>query len=438
MLSAKMPKLLVFVLLYGCSIPLGSALPKNVIHGQHITGASVIGHLKARTSFVDYTEAYNQLMKLLHEIYGDDVGKVLQDPEWLTRVCSQVCASDDQKCRQECVEKQIGYFDVNHIARCATHCENIPHQGESSLQGEYGACLVPCLKHQHENTDIVENPAKENPTPTGAVEAPSNQGSSQTFPYSVTLMDASTTSVIQVISQITHGVEDLSVEDTELKYLTPAVRIITSPKVSNSDTTIAKEATAITGTTPTVPGADLSNLKQSTSDSAPSPTSDINASPGTALAPTATDFPLVADTTLLQSVDAAYIAPTPFTLVANTNTTTVGEDSDFIPSNIEQFDNAPTLAIVVTESDLKTPIPSSIPNDATGTLTTSMVGVMKKIGSGLNFTNITTSTSTGTSKPTLEPGLAEGAAAIDTPFLSFGSSTSVLLAVVIGFGLIMG
>ncbi|KAF8443579.1 hypothetical protein BGX38DRAFT_1143783 [Terfezia claveryi] len=345
-----MQKLLIFALLYGCSIPLGSALPKNVIHGQHITGASVTGNLKARTSLVDYTEAYNQLMKLLHEIYGDDVGKVLQDPEWLTRVCSQVCAPDDQKCRQECVEKQIGYFDVNHIARCA-------------------------------NTDIVEKPAKKNPTPTGAVDAPSNQGSSQTFPYSVTLMDASTTSVIQVISQITHGVEDLSVEDTELKYLTPAVKIITSPTVDNSDTTIAKEATAITGTT-------------------------------------------------LQPVDAASIAPTPFTLVANTNTTTV-------PSNVEQFGNVPTLA-VVTESDFKSHAPSSIPKDATGALTTSMVGVMKKIGSGLNFTNITTSTSTGTSKPTLEPGLAEGAAAIDTPFLSFGSSTSVLLAVVIGFGLIMG
>jgi len=112
MFSAKMQKLLVFVFLYGCSIPLGSALPKNVIHGQHITGASVApitSHLKARASLVDYTEAYNQLMKLLHEIYGDDVGKVLQDPEWLTRVCSQVCAPDDEKCRQRCVEKQIGY-----------------------------------------------------------------------------------------------------------------------------------------------------------------------------------------------------------------------------------------------------------------------------------------------------------------------------------------
>ena len=117
MFSAKMQKLLVFVL-YGCSIPLGSALPKNVIHGQHITGASatpIANHLKARASLVDYTEAYNQLMKLLHEIYGDDVGKVLRDPEWLTRVCSQVCAPDDQKCRQECVEEQIGYVSCPNL-----------------------------------------------------------------------------------------------------------------------------------------------------------------------------------------------------------------------------------------------------------------------------------------------------------------------------------
>lgn len=109
MFSAKMQKLFVFVLLYGCITPLGFALPKNVIHGQHASGSTVSGHLKARASHVDYTEAYNQLMKLLHEIYGDDVGKVLQDPEWLTRVCSRVCAPDDQKCRQECAEKQSGY-----------------------------------------------------------------------------------------------------------------------------------------------------------------------------------------------------------------------------------------------------------------------------------------------------------------------------------------
>jgi len=112
MFSATIQKLTVFVLLFGWSIPLGSALLKNVIHSQDITGASVAsiaGHLKARASLVDYTEAYNQLMRLLHDIYGDDVSQVLQDPEWLTRVCSQACAPDDQQCHQECAEKQIGY-----------------------------------------------------------------------------------------------------------------------------------------------------------------------------------------------------------------------------------------------------------------------------------------------------------------------------------------
>ncbi|KAF8422866.1 hypothetical protein EV426DRAFT_717798 [Tirmania nivea] len=465
MFSAKMKKLFVFVLLYGCSVPLGSALPRNFIHGQHITGASVtpiVGHLKARASFVDYTEAYNQLMKLLHEMYGDDVGKVLQDPEWLKRVCSKVCVPDDQKCHQECAEKQIGYFDVNHIARCATYCENIPHKGEASLQGEYGACLVPCLKHhRHENTNAVEIPTKENSTPTSAVDAPSanskiNQSSSQAFPYSVTLMDAGTTSVIQVISQVTHEVEDLYTEDKELKYLTPAVKIVTSSAVVNSDTNIAEVATGITNTIQTVSSADLNienDLNQPAFFPVPSFTSDTSASPGTALPP-------VAGTTLVQLVDATLpltsMAPTPppSTLVFSTGgPTVIDEDSHLIPSNtdnnVNQFDIVAALATVVTDSDLETPALSSTPTVMTnisGALTTPMVdlddleasvpGVMKKVGSILNFTNMT-STSTGTSVQTLEPGLAEGAAAIHTPFLSFGSSTSVLLAVVIGFGLIM-
>ena len=67
---------------------------------------------------------------------------------------------------------------------------------------------------------------------------------------------------------------------------------------------------------------------------------------------------------------------------------------------------------------------------------------LKKIITGLNFTNVSTSTkpSTSAATTTLEPEPAEGAAALDTPlaFSSFGSSTSVLLVVVIGFGLIMG
>ena len=266
-----------------------------------------------------------------------------------------------------------------------------------------------------------------------------NQGSSQTFPYSVTLIGDSTTTVIQVISQITHGVEDLSTEDKELKYLTPAVKIVKSP---TADTIITKEATAIT---PTVLSTNLdvqNNLKQPTSVPAPSFTSDT----GTDSIPTA--LPPVASTNLFQSVDATLpptpmAAPTPpaSTPGSNTDATTIVEDSDLIPSNadnVNQFDIVPTLATVVTESDLETPVPT-VMTDATSMvgLDDSVPGVMKKVGSGLNFTNMTT-TSTGTSKPTLEPGLVEGAAAIDTPFLSFGSSTSVLLAVVIGFGLIMG
>lgn len=279
------------------------------------------------------------------------------------------------------------------------------------------------------------------------IKSKADQDSSQTFPYSVTLMDASTTSVIQVISQVTHGAEDLSTEDKELKYLTPVV---------NPDIAITKEATPITGTARTVQSADLGiqdNLKQPTSVPAPSFTSDTSASPGTALTPSA--FPLVTGTTLDQSVGAtlpptsiALPTPPPSTPVFNTNTTIVDEDSHLIPSNadnnVEQFDIVPTLATVVTESNLETPALSSILADASGTsmvslddLEVSVPGVMKKVGSGLNFTNMTTST-TGTSRPTLEPSLAEGAATIDTPFLSFSSSTSILLAVVIGFGLIMG
>lgn len=66
---------------------------------------------------------------------------------------------------------------------------------------------------------------------------------------------------------------------------------------------------------------------------------------------------------------------------------------------------------------------------------------LKKVIPGLNFTNVSTSTKPSTSAPTtLEPDVAEGAAAVDTPLLFsfFGSYTSTLLAVMIGFGLIMG
>ena len=297
----------------------------------------------------------------------------------------------------------------------------------------------------------MEKPAKKNLNPTSAEDAPStksevNQGPSQIFPYSVTLMDASTTSVIKVISQITHEVQDLSTEDEELKYLTPAVKIVTLPTVVTPDAAIATEGTAITSTAPVPP---------------PSFTSIISATPG-ALTPIA--LPPVPDTAFFQSIEStlsptplALPTPPPFTPVFSTNATTVDEDFHFIPSsadnNVNQFGIVPILDTVVTESDLETPAPSSTPTvvtDASGVLATiavslgdhdleiSVPGVVKKVGLGLNFTNMTASTSTGTSRLTLEPGLAEGAAAIDTPFLSFGSFTSVLLAVVIGFGLIMG
>jgi len=293
-----------------------------------------------------------------------------------------------------------------------------------------------------------------NPTPTGAVDVPStkskaNQNSSQTFPYYVTLMDATTTSVVQVISQVTYGVEDLSTENEELKYLTPVVKTVTSPTIANSGTAIVKETTIITGTAQTVAAADLGVQNGPTFAPAPSFTSNISTNP---LAPTA---PPVAGTTLFQLVDAkALPTPLPSIPVFNTDATTVvDEDPDLIPSNTDnntnQPDTAPTLATVVMESDLKTPAPSPTPTattDASGALKTlivggldgleaSALGVMKKVGSGLNFTNMTVSTSARPST-TLEPGLAEGAAAIDTPFLSFGTSASVLLAVVIG--LVMG
>ena len=85
----------------------------------------------------------------------------------------------------------------------------------------------------------------------------------------------------------------------------------------------------------------------------------------------------------------------------------------------------PSVITVSPNADLESPISSGL----------------KKVVPGLNFTNVSTSTkpSTGAPTTTLEPDIAEGAATLDTPLLlSFGSFPSVLLAVVIGFGFLMG
>ena len=65
-------------------------------------------HVQPRNMGSDHQDVYNELLKLLHNLYGDDVGKVLQDSKWLAQVCSQVCSAEDEKCQQACSTKKIG------------------------------------------------------------------------------------------------------------------------------------------------------------------------------------------------------------------------------------------------------------------------------------------------------------------------------------------
>lgn len=101
------------------------------------------------------------------------------------------------------------------------------------------------------------------------------------------------------------------------------------------------------------------------------------------------------------------------------------EHEDPNPQGTVNLKIVPSVITVSPNADLESPISSGL----------------KKVVPGLNFTNVSTSTkpSTGAPTTTLEPDIAEGAATLDTPLLlSFGSFPSVLLAVVIGFGFLMG
>lgn len=93
-----MPNLFYFTLY----IPL--VFGRKVIHEQHISRVPKTGLLQTRDSAIDYSKHQK-----LHEIYGENIGKVLQDPELLTWVCSKRCASGDIKCHEACPQEQIGY-----------------------------------------------------------------------------------------------------------------------------------------------------------------------------------------------------------------------------------------------------------------------------------------------------------------------------------------
>ena len=79
-------------------------LGRSATHEQHISGISKAGLLQTRDSVADYSSHQK-----LHEIYGDNIGRVLQDPELLTWVCSKRCASGDRECHEACPQEQIGY-----------------------------------------------------------------------------------------------------------------------------------------------------------------------------------------------------------------------------------------------------------------------------------------------------------------------------------------
>lgn len=98
MFPEKMHRAFYFILY----LPL--VLGRNVFHEQHFSRVPRTGLLQTRGGAVDYSKHQK-----LHEIYGDNIGKVLQDPELLTWVCSKRCASDDRKCHEACPQEQIGY-----------------------------------------------------------------------------------------------------------------------------------------------------------------------------------------------------------------------------------------------------------------------------------------------------------------------------------------
>lgn len=264
-------------------------------------------------------------------------------------------------------------------------------------------------------------PLKETPSPivsrpTQVTKPNIKQDIVQDFPYSVTLMDATSTTVVEVVSRVTPAPEDLSTEDENTRFLEPIVK---GPNLEDN----TPEFTRPTQNTKYYLGSTKYDDNETASD------------------------PDMADLDTLMSL-------------LDSDTTIIEDNDSFIVSDADSeqydYDYVPTPAVGEnsTEPITAAPIPEvTIVTDDSGALITSMVGVLDDLQvsipgvivtiASINFTNMTTSRTTSTTltpTTTSDLDLAEGAASVETPFpfLSFGSSTTVLFAFVIGFGLIMG
>ncbi|KAF8472068.1 hypothetical protein BDZ91DRAFT_717128 [Kalaharituber pfeilii] len=448
MFSPKIQRIFVFVTL-ATLLPLGSA--RNVIHGNPAASEAPIrpvpGYLQARgNDKFDHKDAYDKLLKLLHEIYGNDVGKVLQDPEWLTQVCSQVCSGEDGQCHEACASRQIGYLDIEHIVFCATKCEHLPHDNEAYLHGEYGNCLVPCLLDH--NLKYIPSPHDpevkhykdlgisntEKPIPEVSPIQPidgkllNNTPVDQEAPI---LAEAQQTKAPILVEPPSNGDLPEFIAD-----VAPTPTIIESGAMKHpptSSTSIFVAGTTyihsnivadITSSTDSVlkEGLDYHNTVPDLLDLASGNGQD-NGEPRDSPSLTKTVV-TVDDGTVTTVTESPYTTPEYMVVTFNGSTEkTVYTQQTAAAATVVTFENGTETTVYEAPHQIAQPS-----------------GFIKHFGT--NSTNKTTSSSASStmeSKATSKIGsdLADGASAFGIPF-SFGSSGSVLLAVVIGFGLVMG
>lgn len=76
------------------------------------TPAAIVARGTDETGSSNKENDFSKLLHLLHNLYGDDLGGIVQDPKWLAHVCSQACARDDTACHENCPSRRLEY--VSH------------------------------------------------------------------------------------------------------------------------------------------------------------------------------------------------------------------------------------------------------------------------------------------------------------------------------------
>ncbi|KAI5811528.1 hypothetical protein DFH27DRAFT_33073 [Peziza echinospora] len=461
-----MQKLLVLASMAIGLLPL--ATPKNVVHGLYVppgpipaptTGGHLTGnedrHLVPRNHALgqEDPESVDQLLDLLHVMYGNDVGRVIQNPRWLEKICLRACAPFDWECQNACINPApwVEYIDLAHILRCASQCEHLDHQNEEDLSGEYGACLAPCLVSPDigEEKNVLESPF---PTqsqtsspleyPTAAVESPFTSSTSvQSYPYKATQISVDEIIVFDIVGPAPPLT--LSETTSELKGVNGPITTTSSEMPLFEDMTSAMFTTASTAgpIEPTYPSQTLV------------PTSEIPSAPYVTATPTPISHAVFGNGTAMNpDLTKIYeaIDPIPFY---------PGDDEELDLATIDAMDGLSELDAQVndvqapdTEDDYMTALPSfAIYTGINGTLTTETLAVPAIHPTAVvKFGNVTTGNATTTTSSTLSTGakpsstttlagfdLAGGASIFELPF-HLKSSAVTLLAAVIGFGLIMG